>query len=137
MTDDSHIIGNADLAELTIGRLREMHGQTRRHLGADAIPTRAIKALIDLKRQTQERARTGELPGMLTPDQFAEYLGIARRTLHDWLTEQRVPPPVYITDIAPRYLVRDIQAWEQAGCPKWDDYKRNQQHRERLQLQRA
>ena len=77
------------------------------------------KEVSELRRLLTEVARKQAWPQYLTVEQLAEMLQISPRTVHDWVSEDRLP--YHKAGNATRFLVSEIVQWT-AG--QWDDKRR-------------
>ena len=58
-----------------------------------------------------------EVPAMLTSKQVARRLAVSERSIFAWVARGLMPQPVRVGR-STRFLRRDLEAWEAAGCPK-------------------
>lgn len=77
------------------------------------------KELAELRTLLTEVARKQQWPQYVSVEQLAEMLQISPRTVHDWVSENRIP--YHKAGSQTRFLISEIIRWT-AG--QWDDKRR-------------
>lgn len=77
------------------------------------------KELTELRALVSDLARKQQWPQYLTVEQVAEMLQVSPRTIHDWVSEARIP--YHKAGNATRFLIGEIVQWT-AG--EWSDKRR-------------